>query len=32
LGLDTNVLTLNAADFDGLPGITALHLSAVRAG
>ena len=30
--LDTNVLTLNTADFDGLPGITALHPSAVLAG
>jgi hypothetical protein len=30
--LDTNVFTLNTADLDGLPGITALHPTAVLAG
>jgi predicted nucleic acid-binding protein len=28
----TQILTLNTADFDGLPGITALHPAAVLAG
>jgi predicted nucleic acid-binding protein len=28
----TSILTLNTADFDGLPGVTALHPSAVMAG
>jgi hypothetical protein len=28
----TQILTLNTADFDGMPGITALHPSAVLAG
>ena len=28
----TQILTQNTADFDGLPGITALHPSAVLAG
>jgi len=27
----THILTLNAADFDGLPGITVVHPSAVLA-